>query len=202
MFFFEEEVKYLGYNVNKNGIRAEKLRAIKDMPSPTNVSELRSFLGMVNFYAKFVPNLSSVLHSLHELLRKGKRWEWKAEHAKVFRRVKQLLMSNRVLAHYDTGQQLVLTCDASAVGVGGVLSQRDAKGGERAIAYVSRKLNKAEQAYAQIQREALAIVYCVKKLHQFLYGRKFKLKTDHKPLVSIFGPNKGISTRAICSGGL
>lgn len=196
--FLANEVKYLGYIVDRNGIRPdpEKLRAIKDMPSPEGISELRSFLGMVNFYARFVQNLSGILHPLHELLRKGSRWHWSSQHQQVFERVKQLLMSSCVLAHYDPACELVLTCDASAVGIGGVLSQRDRSGEERAVAYVSRKLTKAEQGYAQIHREALAIVYCVKKFHQYLLGRRFKLKTDHKPLVSIFGPHKAIPTMA------
>lgn len=196
--FLAKEVRYLGYIVDKNGIRPdpEKLRAIKDMPSPQGISELRSFLGMVNFYARFVQNLSGMLHPLHELLRKGEGWHWGGQHQRVFERVKQLLMSSRVLAHYDPGCQLILTCDASAVGIGGVLSQVGRGGEERAVAYVSRKLTKAEQGYAQIHREALAIVYCVKKFHQYLLGRRFRLKTDHKPLVSIFGPNKGIPTMA------
>lgn len=196
--FLAKEVKYLGYIVDKNGIRPdpEKLRAIKDMPSPEGISELRSFLGMVNFYARFVKNLSGMLHPLHELLRKGSRWQWSGQHQRVFERVKQLLMRSDVLAHYDPARELVLTCDASAVGIGGVLSQRDRGGEERAVAYVSRKLTKAEQGYAQIHREALAIVYCVKKFHQYLLGRRFRLITDHKPLVSIFGPNKSIPTMA------
>lgn len=198
--FLAKEVKYLGYIVDRAGVRPdpEKLRAIKDMPKPREVSELRSFLGMVNFYARFVPRLSGILHPLHELLCKGSRWRWDDGHQRVFESVKQLLMSSRVLAHYDPACELVLTCDASAVGIGGVLSQRDARigGEERAVAYVSRKLTKAEQSYAQIHREALAIVYCVKKFHQYLFGRPFKLITDHKPLVSIFGPQKGIPTMA------
>lgn len=198
--FLAKEVKYLGYIVDKNGIRPdpEKLRAIKDMPSPTEISELRSFLGMVNFYAKFVPKLSGILHPLHELLHRGSRWQWGARHQQAFERVKHMLMGRRVLAHYDPACELVLTCDASALGVGGVLSQISRGGGgeERAVSYVSRKLTKAEQGYAQIHREALAIVYCVKKFHQYLIGRKFKLKTDHKPLVSIFGSQKGIPTMA------
>lgn len=92
--------------------------------------------------------------------------------------------------------ELTVCCDASAKGVGGVLSQRAAGGPERAVAYVSRKLTSAEQGYSQIHREALAIVYCVKKFHQYIYGRKFTLKTDHKPLVSIFGPYNGVPVMA------
>ncbi|XP_049886412.1 uncharacterized protein K02A2.6-like [Pectinophora gossypiella] len=198
--FMADEVNYLGYIVSKQGIRADpsKIEAIKNMPTPSNVSELRSFLGMVNFYAKFVRKMSDHLHPLYELLKKGCKWEWRATCASAFERVKELLVDGAVLAHYSPRRTTVLTCDASAHGVGGVLSQLEDDGRERAVAYVSRKLTSAEKAYSQIHREALAIVYCVKKFHQYLYGRKFLLKTDHKPLVSIFGPQQGIPSMAAC----
>ncbi|XP_073964383.1 uncharacterized protein [Choristoneura fumiferana] len=94
---------------------------------------------------------------------------------------------NKVLAHYSPELPLVLTTDASSVGVGAVISHTWPDGTERPIAYASRVLNKAEKSYSQIEREALAIIYGVKKFHQYLYGRKFVLRTDHKPLVTIFG---------------
>ncbi|XP_061705624.1 uncharacterized protein K02A2.6-like [Cydia pomonella] len=107
--------------------------------------------------------------------------------------VKKALTSTNVLAHYDPKKTLIVTCDASARGVGGVLAQPGPTG-ERPVAYASRSLTSAEKNYSQIHREALAIIYCMKKFHQYLYGRKFVLRTDHKPLVSIFGPNAGIPT--------
>ncbi|XP_048479394.1 uncharacterized protein K02A2.6-like isoform X1 [Plutella xylostella] len=193
-----DEVVYLGFIINKNGVRPDpkKLEAIKEMPTPTNVTEVRAFLGMVNFYAKFVRNISDILYPLYRLLRKQMRWSWTDECEMAFRKVKEVLLSSEVLAHYDPALPLVLTCDASARGVGGVLSQRDARGRERAVAYVSRKLNDAETNYSQIHREALAIIYCVQKFHQYLYGRNFILKTDHKPLVSIFSSKMGVPSMA------
>ncbi|XP_063826510.1 uncharacterized protein K02A2.6-like [Ostrinia nubilalis] len=105
--------------------------------------------------------------------------------------VKRLLIGADVLVHYDESRELVLTCDASAHGLGAVLAQRGA-GAERPVAYASRALTRAEINYSQIHKEALAIVFAVKKFHQFLYGRHFTLRTDHKPLVSIFGPDTGV----------
>lgn len=196
--FLADEVNYLGYIVSKQGIRPDptKINSIKKMPTPTNTSELRSFLGMVNFYAKFVRNLSHILHPLYELLKKGKTWIWSSACEKAFNQVKELLLGNKVLMHYDPKRELIVTCDASGRGIGGVLSQIDGGGAERPVAYVSRKLTDAEKSYAQIHREALAIVFTIKKFHEYLYGRRFLLRTDHKPLVSIFGPQKGIPPMA------
>ena len=195
--FLVDEIKYLGYILSKDGIKADpgKIEAILGISKPSNVTELRSFLGFVNFYGKFIKNLSDKLYPLYDLLKKDKQWHWTDDCQKAFFRIKKILISTEILAHYDPTKPLFLTCDASARGVGGVLSQRGADGGvERPVAYVSRTLTDAEKNYSQIHREALAIVFCVTKFHQYLYGRRFVLRTDHKPLVSIFGPDKGIPT--------
>ncbi|XP_049875886.1 uncharacterized protein K02A2.6-like [Pectinophora gossypiella] len=194
--FLAEEVTYLGYVVSRDGIKPDrsKIEAIVKMEQPSNVSELRSFLGMVNFFGRFVRNLSSTLCPLYQLLRKGVEWNWNADCARSYSEVKQLLVSVKILAHYDPSKPLIATCDASARGVGAVLTQPDGPRGERPVAFASRTLTSAEQNYSQIHREALAIIYCIKKFHQYLYGRHFILRTDHKPLVSIFGPNTGIPT--------
>lgn len=200
-FFMLTEVKYLGYIISKDGVKVdnEKVQAIKMIPRPNNISDLRSFLGMINFYAKFVKNISSILSPLYHLLKKGVPWEWNNECELSFKKIKSILMSPDVLAHYDPIKPLILTCDASARGIGGVLTQPDGGGGtgsERPIVYVSRTLQDAEKHYSQIDREALAIIFCLEKLHQYLYGRRFILRTDHKPLVSIFGPKNGIPAMA------
>ncbi|XP_037974858.2 uncharacterized protein K02A2.6-like isoform X1 [Plutella xylostella] len=192
--FFTNEIKFLGYIIDKNGIRVdpEKVRSILEMRAPKDLYELRSFLGMVNFYGKFIKNLSFILAPLYELLKKNNSWIWGRKQTEAFVTIKNLLSSTGVLAHYDPSQEAVVTCDASAHGLGVVLAQRDAAGAERAVIYVSRALTPAEINYSQIHKEALAIVFAVTKLHQYLYGRHFTLRTDHKPLVSIFGPGKGI----------
>lgn len=193
--FLVEEVSYLGFIINKNGVRVDqdKIKPIVDMPCPCNVSELRSFLGMINFYSKFIANLSSLLSPLYMLLKKHQRWRWGEEQDRVFNEVKSCLIKAPILGHYDFNGSLplVLTCDASGRGVGAVLAQR-VHGREQTVAYASRALTEAERNYSQIHREALAIVFAVKKFHQFLYGRHFLLRTDHKPLISIFGPGNGV----------
>lgn len=113
---------------------------------------------------------------------------------KAFETLKEKLTSSEVLVHYNSELPLRLDCDASAYGVGAVLSHIFPDGEERPIAYASRTLTKTERGYAHIEKEALSLVYGVKKYHQYLYGRKFLLVTDHKPLLTILGPKKQLPT--------
>ena len=158
------------------------------MPLPENPKQLRSFLGMVNYYDKFLPGLATKCACLNDLLHKDKKWYWTEEHSKAVDAIKESLTSADTLAHYDPTLPLTLACDASTIGVRAVILHTYPDG----KAYASRKLTKAEKNYAQIQKEALGIVYGVQKFKQYLLGRKFKLHTDHKPLLSIFYPQKGI----------
>lgn len=107
-----------------------------------------------------------------------------------FKDVKRALAKSEALAHFDPKQPFRLACDASPFEVGAVVSHMMSSGEERPIAFASRTLSQAEKNYAQIEREALSIVFRVKKFHQYLFGRKFTLLTDHRPLTSIFGPHK------------
>lgn len=169
-----------------------KVKAIVEAPSPQNVSQLRSFLGLLTYYAKFVPNLANRLKPLHELLNKSKKWEWTKPCEESFNEVKTALAQSEALTHFNPALPVQLACDASPYGVGAVVSHIMPSGEEKPIAFASRTLSKAECNYAQIEREALAIVFGVKKFHQFLFGRRFTLLTDHRPLTSIFGPHSGI----------
>ena len=105
--------------------------------------------------------------------------------------IKEALTSTKVLAHYNSKLLVGLACDTSAVGGGAVLLHRYEDGTERPIAYASKSLTPAEKNYSQIEREALSIIYGVRKFHQYLYGRNFLLLTDHKSLLTIFGEKKG-----------
>ncbi|XP_063635087.1 uncharacterized protein K02A2.6-like [Cydia splendana] len=205
--FFADSVTYLGFVISKEGVHTcpDKLEAIEKVSVPRNTTELRSFLGLVMYYAKFVPNISSLLAPLYNLLRKDVKYYWDSSCENAFNQVKGMLMSSEVLAHYSPELHLVLTCDASSVGVGAVISHLipDGTSGngtegarERPIAYASRSLNKAERGYSQIEKEALGIIFGIKKFHQYLFGRKFILRTDHKPLVTIFGDKVGIPVMA------
>ena len=129
-------------------------------------------------------------------LTKGVPWKWTEECRSAFQELKKRLSSSEVLVHYDPDLPLKLDCDASAYGVGAVLSHVFPNGDERPVAYASKTLTQSERGYAQLEKEALSLVYGVKKFHLFLYGRRFTLITDHKPLVTILGPKKGIPTLA------
>ncbi len=196
-FFFKDSVEYLGHMIDESGLRAseDKVKAILQAPSPENVSQLRSFLGLLNYYNRFLPNQSTLLRPLNKLLGKGVTWQWSEDAQAAFDKAKILLSSTDVLVHYDPEQPVTLACDASPYGVGAVLSHITPDG-ERPIAYISRTLTKAEQNYAQIDKEALAIVFGVKKFYQYLIGKRFTLLTDHRPLTKIFGSKTGIPTLA------
>ena len=161
-------------------------------PRPIDVGQLRSFLGLMNYYEKFLPNLSSILGPLYLLLQRYTPWVWGKEQEDVFNRAKGLLVSNKLLEHFDPEKALVVTCDASPYGLGAVLSHRMRDGSDRPVHYASRSLSNSEKGYSQLDKEGLAIVFAVKKFHQFLYGREFTINSDHKPLQYIFSHDKPV----------
>ena len=171
---------------------SDKLDAVKNARVPQNVAELRSFLGLLNYYRKFLPNVATILNPLNELLQARRRWVWSVQCEDAFKRAKDLLTSTRVLAHYDPALPIKMAADASPYGIGAVISHVMPDGGEKPVAFASRTLTASERNYAQIEKEALALVFGVRKFHQYLYGREFTLVTDHKPLTTILGPKQGI----------
>ncbi|BHF62582.1 hypothetical protein SprV_0200556400 [Sparganum proliferum] len=162
------------------------------MPAPKNVSQLRSFLGLISYYSSFLPSLHDVRAPLNRLLQKDAPWCWSPDCEKAFAQLKSMLSSDLLLTHYDPTLPIVVAADASNHGVGAVISHTFPDGSEKAIMHASRTLTPAEKNYGQIEKEALALVFAVKKFHKLLYGRHFTLLTDHKPLLSIFGSKKGI----------
>ncbi|XP_063052002.1 uncharacterized protein K02A2.6-like [Engraulis encrasicolus] len=192
--FMGKEVTFLGHKINASGLHplTEKVEAIAEAPEPQNVSELKAYLGLLNYYHRFLPKLSTLLAPLHTLLRKEEKWSWGAEQQKAFEESKLLLQSCSVLVHYDSNKPLILACDASPYGVGAVLSHRMADGSERPIGFVSRTLSAAEKNYSQLDKEGLGVVFGVKKFHKYLYGRQFAIVTDHKPLISLFSEMRAI----------
>ena len=196
--FMQPTLECLGYRIDETGIYPveAKVKAVQEAPTPTNVTELKAYLGLLNFYGKFLPNLSAELEPLYQLLRKNQRWKWNTEQIRAFERSKTLLQSATVLVHYDQNKKLTVSCDASPYGVGAVLSHEMPDGSERPIAFASRTLTSAEKKYSQLDKEGLAMVFAVKKFHQFLYGRHFTIYTDHKPLLGIFKCEKPVPLMA------
>ena len=191
--FFQRTVDYLGHRISPEGIRPteERVQGILAASTPVNKSELKSFLGLMTYNAKFLPGLSSVLHPLYKLTRKDVKWSWSRVHDVAVQQAKELVCKATTLVHYDVNKPIKLYCDASSVGVGACLMHVQ-DGQERPIAYASRTLTQAETMYAQIEREALAIIFAVRKFHQYLVGREFQLVTDHRPLCKIFGHDQGV----------
>ena len=171
--FFQKEITYCGHNIDSNGLHKTqaKIEAITCAPKPGILTQLRAFLGLVNYYSKFMPNLASVLHPLYQLLQKDVKFKWTAGTQKAFEKVKTLITAETVLTQYDPDLPVRLACDSSAYGLGAVISRVMENGEERPIAFASRSLNSAQKNYAQIHKEALAIIWGVKKFHCYLYRK-------------------------------
>ena len=189
----KSSVEYLGFRIDADGVHVatSKVAAVLQAPMPKDASQLRSFLGLINYHARFIKNLSTMLHPLYVLLKHDTPWKWSEHCQKAFDAAKNALASPDVLAHYDPKLPVRLATDASPYGVGAVLMHVTPDGLERPVAFASRALNRSEQNYSQLDREALGIIFGVKKFHTYLFGRRFTLITDHKPLTSIFSPTKG-----------
>ena len=177
-----QEVKFAGYILSAKGHTAdpEKIRAITEPEYPTNVSELRRFCGMVNYLAKYVQGLATLMEPLHQLTRKDSLWEWMPEHSMAFDRIKKSLVSAPTLISFDNKKQTTLQCDASQHGLGAAILQEG-----KPVAYASRALTPAEQNYAQIEKELLAVLFGCDKFDVFTFGRFIKIESDHKPLQTI-----------------
>ena len=186
--FAQREVNYLGHIVSATGVQPDpgKTEAVSSYPVPKNTKELRQFLGLANYYRRFIANYAKIAGPLHKLLTKEKNFQWDLKCQHAFEDLKHRLVSPPILAFPDFGQEFILHTDASDTAIGGVLSQSQ-DGKERVIAYWSRQLQKAERNYSTIEKEALAAVAAIKEFYPYLYGFHFKLVTDHNPLTSLRG---------------
>lgn len=187
---FQERIEFLGHIIEFNKILKSpvKVAAITDMPSPKSNDGVRRFLGLVTYYARFIPNASTITAPLRELLKKNAQFKWTAQCEAAFLKLKEEIASDRVLMPFNPELPVQLACDASPTGIAGILSHI-VDDQERPIAFASRSLTQAEQNYSQLDREALAIVFAVDHFFQYLFARPFKLITDNQPLVRIFHQN-------------
>lgn len=193
--FLQSSVEYLGHVIDKQGKRPSEsaITALKELPVPQDLRQLKAFLGKVTYYNRFISKMADKAAPLYALLKDEVPFAWTKECQEAFLLLKNEVISATNLAHYDESKTLVLATDASSYGIGAVLSQLEGTD-ETPIAYGSKTLTETQKNYSQIEREALSIIYGVTKFRQFLYGRKFVLLTDHEPLISIFSPEKNIPT--------
>ena len=144
--FFKDSVTFCGHIIDRDELHKtpDKIQAIINAPKPENITQLKSFLGLENYYGKFLPDLATVLNPLHRLLHKGQQWKWDQSCEDAFRKVKDLVTSEQVLTHYDPEKPIKLAFDASTYGIGAVISHI-IEGHEKPIAFASRTLNPAEK---------------------------------------------------------
>ena len=186
--FFSTEVTYLGHKITNEGILPDdsKFQTIKDYPEPTNVDEVRRFVAFCNYYRKFVPNFADIAKPLNNLLRKNITFEWNREHQQSFLTLKNYLLSPKILQYPDFSKDFILTTDASDVACGAILSQQYGNS-DLPIAYASKSFTKGEKSKPVIEKELTAIHWAIDYFKSYLYGRRFKVRTDHRPLVYLFG---------------
>lgn len=180
--FKVNEVKYVGHVFSKEGYKIDRSRieSIQNFKNPTNKKELQRLLGMVNYFRSFIPNLSELTAQIREILKKESEFIWGKTQMDTLEKIKKILTETPVLANFNDNKMIEIHTDASKNGLGCCLLQEG-----RPVSYASRSLTAAEQKYAQIEKEYLAIAFAVKKFHYLIYGRNIKICTDHKPLIAI-----------------
>lgn len=185
--FLRKEVAYLGHLITEDGVKPNpaKIEAIQRFPQPRNPKEIKQFLGLTGYYRRFVKDYSKIIKPLTYLLKKDVEYKFDESCIEAFHKCKKFLTEAPILQYPKFDEEFVLTTDASAFAIGSVLSQGPI-GQDLPIAYASRTLNPAETRYSVIERELLSIIWSVKHFRPYLYGRRFQLLTDHKPLVWMF----------------
>ena len=184
--FVKQKVEYLGHVVTPEGVspNPDKVRVVQEFPTPTNLKELRNFLGLANYYRRFVKGFSHIANPLNALTKKGVYLHWTEECAVAFDKLKCALVSAPILAYPSFKEPFLLFVDASSTGIGFTLAQvQNAK--EVVIAKNGRGLNQAERNYSTTEREALPLVEGIKKFQPYLQNRKFTVVTDHSFLALV-----------------
>jgi len=180
----QPEVTYLGHVVGRDGVATdpEKVQAVKEWALPHDFPELRTFLGLVGYYWQYIPGFAGVAQPVNRLTAKGVQWQWTHEEQQAFNHLKQRLMVAPILTYPDPAKEYILNTDASDHSVGAVLSQ--VQGGSEVVeAYYSKTLAAAEKNHFTTRKELLAVVKAVKHFWPYLYGRTFRLQTDHASLI-------------------
>lgn len=178
------EVSYFGHTLSHEGLKPDpqKVKAVQEMQPPRSKAELETVLGMINYLARFAPRLSEINAPLRQLLKHDSEFVWDANHNRAFQQMKDLITQQPgpVLSYFDPQKELRLQVDASKSGLGAVMLQDD-----KPVAYASKSLNSTEENYAQIEKELYAVLFGCKRFHEYMYGRRVIVESDHKPLEAI-----------------
>ena len=175
-----DKVEFFGSVYSADGISPdpEKIVAITNMATPNDKDELQRFIGMMTYLSSHIPNFSHKVAPLRELLKKDVPFDWQEDHQKIFNELKDLSTVN--LQYYNPQLTTVLETDASSKGLGACLLQEG-----KPVAFASKSLSEAETRYSNIERETLALVFRITRFHTYLFGTKFTVHSDHKPLEMI-----------------
>lgn len=191
------QIEFLGHIVREDKLQPmqDKVERIRHAPPPETKKQMRSFIGTINYYRKFIPDFASIATPLTDKTkgRQPNKLTWSEEDKKAFQQLKDCLSTAPVLCLADVAKPFIIRTDASATGIGAILLQEKEEG-KCPVAYASRKLLPREQAYSAIERECLAIVWGISKFQVYLDGREFILETDHKPLVYL-NQSKSVNSR-------
>lgn len=185
--FLRKEVAYLGHVITPSGVKPnpDKISAVMKYPIPKSTKEIKAFLGLLGYYRRFIQNFAQLTKPLTKCLKRGAKIEHSNEFIQAFENSKQVLVNHPILQYPDFTKPFILTTDASNIALGAVLSQ-GIIGSDKPIAYASRTLSETEQKYSTIEKELLGIVWATKYFRPYLYGRKFVICTDHRPLLWLF----------------
>lgn len=186
--FGKEEIDFFGLHFSGKGVSPTqaKVEAIKKAEPPSTPDEVSSFLGMVTYCSRFIPNAAAISEPLRRLTHTKQEWVWKEEQEKAFKNLKKSLCKAVTLSYFDVGKPTSIVVDASPRGLGAILTQVSKDGSNSIIAYASRLLTDVESRYSQTEREALAITWAILHFHLYVTGKEFTVITDHKPLEAIF----------------
>lgn len=183
--FLCTEVVFLGHLITNEGIKPDpkNVKSVLEFPTPKNQREIKSFLGLTGYYRKFISHYAEIAKPLTLLLRDNAKFIWTAFCEEAFSKLKNIIINPPILQYPDFNKTFILTTDASKIALGSVLSQGEK---DLPIAFGSRGLNNAEENYSATELEMLSIVWSVQNFRPYLYGRHFKIYSDHKPLTYIF----------------
>ena len=192
----QECIEWLGYKLTRTGISPvnAKSQGISERLRPTNLKQLRSFLGAVNQFNKFIPSLAAISFPFRSILKRDAKWTWNSDHETAFKRINEEIEKVVELSHFKRNQENRIICDASKQGLGAVLQQNQNNGEWKPICFASRFLTNFEAKYSINELELLAIVWAVEHFKNYVYGVKFKIISDHKALMTVLKPNRGNKT--------